>query len=708
MMSGPTYHYTKADLVGSLRAAGVAEGDVIFVHASLGRLGYSERGRTMQDACSVALEALLEALGSTGTLLVPTYSYSIGKGEVYDPDSTPSTLGDFTEHVRLQPEAIRSADPMLAVSGIGPEAASLLQNLPRTCYGPGSIYDRLHERGGRIVMLGLDLFWATCRHYIEERANVPFRFKKLFTGTVRQQGNETRQTWIYSCAPRLDNCAPNGIALGKLARERGLSSSVKIGRGEVCAIGAREYAQLGLEVFAQDPWNSAKGPPLTTAEIIALEDARTSSQANFISLPDNASMEQMLTTLAPLKRDIVSAGYDSALNSLAGQLPMTLHEFASGTECSTWIVPEKWTCHEAALQTLDGRTLFSTQDHALHVVSYSMPFDGVVSREELLRHLHVHPRLEDAVPFVFKYYQRDWGLCCTQNQRAALTKDEYRVIIRTDTSYSHLKVGEVIVPGQSDASFVLCSHLCHPAQAADDLSGVVVGMEVMRRLRQRKRLRYTYRFLILPETIGSAAWLSRHSHLIPKLHGGLFLEMLSLPHAPALQMPFDEQTPAARVLKAAFEKGSPDGWCGAYRSIIGNDERQFNGPGARVPMLSLSRVLPRAHPEWPYREYHSSEDDVAHASIPHLEASVELVMQMIDAWEANQIPLPRFTGEVFCSRYGIHIDPTAQPELHRHFFSIMDMIDGHHTVSEIAARCQTSLEAVEESLAILRHHDLVC
>jgi aminopeptidase-like protein len=125
-------------------------------------------------------------------------------------------------------------------------------------------------------------------------------------------------------------------------------------------------------------------------------------------------------------------------------------------------------------------------------------------------------------------------------------------------------------------------------------------------------------------------------------------------------------------------------------------------------MLSLSRVLPRSHPEWPYREYHSSEDDVAHASITHLEASVELVMQMIEAWEANQIPLPRFTGEVFCSRYGIHIDPTAQPELHRHFFSIMDMIDGHQTVSEIAACCQTSLEAVEESLAILRHHDLVC
>ena len=53
-------------------------------------------------------------------------------------------------------------------------------------------------------------------------------------------------------------------------------------------------------------------------------------------------------------------------------------------------------------------------DHPLHVVSYSLPFEGMVTREELLQHLHVHPRLPEAIPFVFKYYDRDWGLCASQ------------------------------------------------------------------------------------------------------------------------------------------------------------------------------------------------------------------------------------------------------------------------------------------------------
>ncbi len=45
-----------------------------------------------------------------------------------------------------------------------------------------------------------------------------------------------------------------------------------------------------------------------------------------------------------------------------------------------------------------------------------------------------------------------------------------------------LKVGEVIIPGKSDQSFMLVAHLCHPAMVNDDLTGVVVGLDVARAL----------------------------------------------------------------------------------------------------------------------------------------------------------------------------------------------------------------------------------
>ena len=83
-----------------------------------------------------------------------------------------------------------------------------------------------------------------------------------------------------------------------------------------------------------------------------------------------------------LARELVSDEYDQALNRLAEDVPMTIHKYPSGTPVWTWTVPEKWTCHEAWLETLDGRRIIDRANHPLHVVSYSLPFEGVVGREE--------------------------------------------------------------------------------------------------------------------------------------------------------------------------------------------------------------------------------------------------------------------------------------------------------------------------------------
>src|SRR3990172_5191150 len=249
------------------------------------------------------------------------------------------------------------------------------------------------------------------------------------------------------------------------------------------------------------------------------------------------SMIDLIQELWFLRRDLVSDDYDRALSRLAGEFDgrMTIHEYTSGEPCWTWRVPEKWTCHAAYLETLDGRRLIDLADHPLHVVSYSLPFDGVVSRQELLSHLHVHPRLPNAIPFVFKYYQRDWGLCASQQLRDSLSDETYRVVIETTFEPGALKVGELVIPGESDEAFVLVAHLCHPAMVNDDLTGVVVGLDVARALLAGPRPYYTYRLLILPETIGSVAYLSHNESLIPRMVGGLFLEMLGNDSSHALQ-----------------------------------------------------------------------------------------------------------------------------------------------------------------------------
>jgi aminopeptidase-like protein len=419
-----------------------------------------------------------------------------------------------------------------------------------------------------------------------------------------------------------------------------------------------------------------------------------------------------------LKRDLVSDGYDQALYHLADELRpsginMTIHEYPSGEPCWTWRVPEKWTCHEGYLEALDGRRLIDYVDHPLHVVSYSLPFEGVVSREELLRHLHVHPRLADALPFVFKYYDRDWGLCATQTLRDSLADESYRVVIRSTFEPGMLKVGEIVLPGASEYSIMLAAHLCHPAMVNDDLTGVVVGLDVIRSLFEKTRSgdfrsRYTYRLLILPETIGSVAYLSHNEDLIPKMAGGLFLEMLGNDSPHALQGSFQPQSRFDRCLHSAFPTLDPAGYQSAYRTIIDNDERQFNAPGVRVPMLSLSRVeAPKSSGRLPYPTYHSSFDNPSIVTQERLEASRQIVLELIDAWERDQFIVNNFKGEIFCSGYGIWIDYRTNPQGHRRMFEIMERCDGGRTVSDIAAELDIPFQAVWEIVNLLVEKELV-
>ncbi|MCU0488257.1 MAG: DUF4910 domain-containing protein [Anaerolineales bacterium] len=425
-------------------------------------------------------------------------------------------------------------------------------------------------------------------------------------------------------------------------------------------------------------------------------------------------MLDIINTLWYLKRDIVSDGFDQALEHLrqvfsAAGLEMRVHEYPTGEACWTWRVPEKWTCQEAYLETLDGKRLIDYADHPLHVVSYSLPFEGVVSRQELLKHLHVHPRLPDAIPFAFKYYDRDWGLCTTQNLRDSLQDEDYRVVIRTSFEPGALKVGEVVLPGQSPQSIVLVAHLCHPAMVNDDLSGVVVGVDVIRILAaQNIPLHYTYRLLILPETIGSVAYLSHNESLIPSMSGGLFLEMLGNDSPHALQGSFQPESQVDRCFRTAFKSLDPQGYTGAYRTIIDNDERQFNAPGVRVPMLSLSRVeAPKSSGRPPYREYHSSFDTPKIVSQERLEASRELVLGLIRAYEQNQRIVNQFKGEIFCSGYGIWIDYRVNPEGHRRLFEIMERCDGTRSVADIANELDIPFQSVWEIVELLNAKGLV-
>ncbi len=700
-------NFNKSTLIGALRDIGLTAGDSVLAHVQLDQFMPLEGGAATEKVCADILDALLEVLTPSGRLFIPTYSHSFERQETFHLYNTPSVLGRFSEFARIQAKACRSLDPMFSVVGFGNNARDLLSVLPRTAFGNDSFYDRLHRAGGKIFTFGTPVSSEGFLSHVEEILGVPYRYKKLFSGTVVTEERPEKFALVCNVPISLPNAKTNFLKLDAALRAAQVLRTASVGSTEVSSINCDDYFRVISSQIAKDPWFAVSGPALSRTELETAENQRVGSRRANIELDSQASITEMIDRLWFLPRDIVSDGYDAALTALGKVLPMTIHRYATGTECWDWLLPEKWSCSEAYLETLTGKRIFSYAEHPLHVMSYSLPFEGIVTREELFRHLHVHPRLPDAIPFKYKYYERDWGLCCSSTMKQSLSEERYKVVIRSHFSYGTLKVGEVVLPGISEESIVLCAHLCHPAMVNDDLTGVVVGIDVMRQLLAGPKPYYTYRFLITPETIGSIAYLSHNEALIPKIKGGIFLEMLGQSNPHFLQYSFTGDTSIDHAFASAIHEFDSESWTGPFAKFMANDERQFNAPGVRIPMVGLTRWLKADHADWPYREYHSSFDTPNTISIANLEQSRDLVLQMIQVLEHNVIPLNHYKGEIFLSRHGLSIDYFEDSNACMTFFALMHYIDGTRSIAELSRLCGLPFKRMKAFLDQLQERNLI-
>ena len=160
---------TQAELLAVFRDVGLSEGDSVIVHSSLRSIGPVEGG------ADAVLDALLATIGTRGNLMLPTFNYSRPLPEPYfDPASTPGQTGILPEIGRKRPGAVRSLHPTHSVAVLGPDADALTRDhLAVRAFGVGSPIDRLAQRGGKVLLVGVGHTSNSMIHVAEEYAGIP-------------------------------------------------------------------------------------------------------------------------------------------------------------------------------------------------------------------------------------------------------------------------------------------------------------------------------------------------------------------------------------------------------------------------------------------------------------------------------------------------------------------------------------------------------
>jgi aminopeptidase-like protein len=384
---------------------------------------------------------------------------------------------------------------------------------------------------------------------------------------------------------------------------------------------------------------------------------------------------------------------------------LRIHEVPSGTPAFDWIVPDEWNIRDAFIADMDGNRIIDFQKSNLHVVGYSEPVDREMSLEELGSHLHSLPDRPDTIPYVTSYYSRRWGFCLSENQRRQLRKGRrYRVLVDSSLAPGNLTYADCIVPGESPDEILLSSYICHPSLANNELSGPIVTIAVARWLRSLKKRRYTYRIILVPETIGSILYLSLNlSELKKRTRAGLVLTCIGDDRGYSYLSSRDGNTLADRIAKHVLSYMAP-----GYRSFDylerGSDERQYCSPGVDLPVCSLMRTKYAEYPE-----YHTSEDDLSVISPSGLAGGFEAVRRCVEGLEENHYWRITTLCEPHLSKRGLYpaLSDLATADKVRVMMNFLGFADGRRDLLAIADRIGASIETLIPIVHQLSEHGLI-
>jgi aminopeptidase-like protein len=415
--------------------------------------------------------------------------------------------------------------------------------------------------------------------------------------------------------------------------------------------------------------------------------------------PDRPALEAegrrmlaLLERLWPIHRSLAGPGIRDTLAILGASLDgFTVSQVASGSRVLDWVVPDEWHLRSACLEAPDGRRLCNVADNTLHVLGYSTAVDTRLSLAELQPHLYSLPDQPEAIPYVTSYYERKWGFCLSHRERESLPDGTYRARIDASHVAGSLDYGQLVLPGRSDKEILFSTYCCHPAMANNELSGPVLAVALAEWLAAQPQRRYTYRFLFVPEMIGSATVLETHRvHLRARVRAAFNLTCVGDERAwsflPSRLGDAYADRMAHHVLRHAV---------GHYNSYAwrdrGSDESMYCAPGIDIPMVSIMRSKYGTYPE-----YHTSLDTPGRVvTAGGLAESLCVHRTLVEAIEGDCMPRTLVLGEPQLGRRGLYpqtsIKGSTAPV--KDLLDLISHADGQTRLLDIADRCDRPLWA---------------
>jgi aminoglycoside 3-N-acetyltransferase len=232
-----------ASLFADFMSLGLRRDMIVMVHSSLGRVGWTDGGPI------TVIRALLEVLGPNGTLVMPAESPQLADpagNDVFDAQTTPTTMGAIPEAFRSYPGTLRSSHPLVSVCANGRHAREITaEHALEFCEGRGTPFEKLYELDAWTLLLGVGFNRCTSLHYAESL--VPNRRTMISRFPIVEAGV---RVWVEKLSMATDNSTHFPI-VGQRFAERGHVRGAKVGKADALLFSTRALVDFAEVYFRE-------------------------------------------------------------------------------------------------------------------------------------------------------------------------------------------------------------------------------------------------------------------------------------------------------------------------------------------------------------------------------------------------------------------------------------------------------------------------
>ena len=418
-------------------------------------------------------------------------------------------------------------------------------------------------------------------------------------------------------------------------------------------------------------------------------------------------MLNLAKKLYPINRSITGRGVKKSLDLIKKKVPLEKKFFKSGKKVFDWIIPKEWNVKEAyILDTKNNKKYADFSKNNLHLVGYSHAINKIIPLNKLKKHIHIDKANKNSIPYVTSYYKRTWGFCMSQNQLRSIKNKKYKVVIKSSLKDGVMDYGETLIKGKSKKEILFSSYICHPSMANNELSGPVIIASLIHYINSLKNKKYSYRFVLVPETIGSIAYINRNLKKLKKnVLAGFVINCAGDNRNYSFVQTPEKNTFADEIMNSSF--------IGLTKKSIyefkdrSSDERQYCHAGIELPICSYSRSKAGSKT---FPEYHTSLDNFSLVTKKGLEGSFEIFKNIVDALEFSPFPKAKTKCEPFLTKRNLYPTLSKKKNIDNGLKNLLDIIaysNGKRSVFQISNILNLELKTCLEILKKLKNHSLI-